>query len=161
MDSMAWNEVLQRYEEGPAALAAAVEGLDDAQLDWRPRPGKWSIREIVAHLADAELVYTHRMRKVVAEPGGLLTMFDQDRWVDGLFASEMPVQDTIAVVAAIRRFHIHTLRRLSPDALERAGTHEEDGPVTVAALCQKVTDHLYHHLAQIQERRAAVLDSRK
>ncbi|MCL6516277.1 DinB family protein [Alicyclobacillus sp.] len=156
MEEERWSEVLRRYEQGPVALAKAVEGLGDEALDWRPRPGKWSIRQIVVHLADTEMVYTHRMRRAVAEPGSLLTVFDQDRWVDHLFASKVPVRDAIAVISAIRAFHIHTLRRLSPAALTQTGTHETDGPVTAAELCQKVTDHLYHHLAQIEERRAAL-----
>lgn len=75
-------ELIRKYLDGPGDLIAAVEGLTDAELDKRIEPGKWSIRQQVNHLADAEMNLIHRMKKVIAEDNPLLPAFDQDKWLE-------------------------------------------------------------------------------
>ena len=73
------REPLPLLTAAPATLAALLEGVPPALWDRRPAPGKWSIREIVAHLADDELVGAYRIRLILAAPGTAIQAFDQDR----------------------------------------------------------------------------------
>src|SRR3970282_1922250 len=75
---------LKMQATAPAKLARAVRGLRPAQLRRRPRPGKWSVQEIVAHLADTELVYGFRLRMMLAQSGCPLQAYDQDQWAETL-----------------------------------------------------------------------------
>ena len=63
-----------------AKLKKLIHGLTPKQLKWKPEPGKWSIAEIVAHLADAEIVGSWRMRSIIGESGTTIQPFDQDAW---------------------------------------------------------------------------------
>lgn len=152
-------KTIQAYEEGVDRLVEAVQGLTKEQMDIPRAPGKWTIRQIVAHLADTEMVYTHRMRKVIAEGGGALTGFDQDQWVAELFAAEMPVSAAIGLIQSLRAYHVLVLRRLPLEAYERQGQHETDGSVTAFALLEKITNHLVHHVSQIDEIRTRIVKS--
>jgi hypothetical protein len=76
--------LLERYRRGPEVLAVVLTGVFGEEEDFLPAPGKWSIRQIVAHLADAELVAAHRFRQVIAEDNPMLVAFDQDAWTRNL-----------------------------------------------------------------------------
>jgi uncharacterized damage-inducible protein DinB len=144
------SALIERYQEGISALSDAVEGLSAEDLNLRLAPGKWSIRQIVAHLLDAELVYLHRIRKVIAEHGGLLTSFSQDAWVEAFSTDTVPLEVSVNLFTALRTYHTALFQSLSPDVFLRTGTHEEAGSMTAFALLEKVTDHLYHHVSQIE-----------
>src|ERR1039458_4940011 len=72
--------LLERFRRGPELLAVVLTGVFGEEEDFLPAPGKWSIRQIVAHLADAEMVGAHRFRQVIAEDNPTLMAFDQDAW---------------------------------------------------------------------------------
>ena len=144
------NSLLQQYEAGALALEEAVFCLTPDQLDFHPLPGKWSIRQIAAHLADTELMYTSRIRKIAAEHSGLLVNFEQDEWVDRLGAEDLPIRLAVELIGATRRWQAFLLRRLPMESYQLTGTHELDGEVSLYALVDKVSGHLYHHLAQIR-----------
>src|SRR5580692_10955536 len=87
------SELLERYRRGPEVLAMVLTGVFGEEEDFTAAPGKWSIRQIVAHLADAELVGAHRFRQVIAEDGPTLIAFDQDAWTQKLdYAHRKPKQ---------------------------------------------------------------------
>ena len=146
-------EWIEQYEVGADVVMEAVMGLSEEQLTKRPNPEKWSIREIVAHLTDTEIVMVHRMRTVMAEGKGILTVFSQDEWIDELAAAKMPVSVAIDTLRALRAYHAATLRQLPEKDLvtlmERTGTHEADGDLSAFHLLQKAVTHLHHHTRQI------------
>lgn len=148
-------DVLRGYLDGVEALVDATKDVTQEQLDWKPSPEKWSIRQIVAHLADVELVYVHRIRKTIAEASPLLTAFDQDAWVNTLFANEVSVNVAIDVIRSLRRFNEAALRNVSEEAFTRTGQHETDGPFTAFDMLAKLNQHLYHHIDQITHLRNA------
>ena len=87
------SDLLERFRRGPELLAMALTGVFGEEEDFVTAPGKWSIRQIVAHLADTELVYAHRMRQMVAEENPTLIAFDQDAWTKNLdYARRKPKQ---------------------------------------------------------------------
>ncbi|HVO60207.1 MAG TPA: DinB family protein [Terriglobales bacterium] len=71
---------LDDAEKGPRKLAAAVSGLPDRVLRYKPSPEKWCILEIVGHLADVELIYSHRLRQMLADKKPVIAPIDQDDW---------------------------------------------------------------------------------
>jgi len=148
-------EALRSYLDGIGALEDATKDLTQEQLDWKLRPEKWSIRQIVAHLADVEMVYVHRIRKTIAEPSTLLTAFDQDAWVNTLSANHVSLAVAIDVIKSLRRFNEVALRNLSEEVLMQSGQHETDGPLTAFQLLSKLNQHLHHHILQIAELRNA------
>src|SRR5438067_13494299 len=91
MNSLA--EDLERFRRGAELLATVLTGAAGEEVDYSPAPGKWSIRQIMAHLADSELVVAHRMRQVIAEDNPTLVWFDQDLWTKNLdYARRKPAQ---------------------------------------------------------------------
>ena len=91
MNSLA--EDLERFRRGAEVLATVLTGAAGEEIDFAPVPGKWNIRQIMAHVADSELVGAHRLRLVIAEDNPVLTGFDQDAWTRNLdYARRKPTQ---------------------------------------------------------------------
>src|SRR5712692_12043814 len=87
------SELLERFRRGPEVLAVVLTGAAGEEVDFVTAPGKWSIRQIMAHLADGELVGAHRFRQVIAEDNPTLIAFDQDAWTKNLdYARRQPKQ---------------------------------------------------------------------
>lgn len=148
-------ELIERYLGGVERFERRLLDLDDAQLDTYFRPeagvGRWSCRVLVGHVADAELVQAHRMRRAVAEDRPVFAMWDENAFIDsGLYAGEAggadrPVAGSVAVVHTVRLWMADWLRSLAPEAFGRQALHPEAGPVTVARLLAGATWHLEHH----------------
>ncbi len=143
------EQLLLRYEAGVNLLRETLAGVSRDLLDFKPAPGKWTIRELTAHITDTEIVAVHRMRTVAAEREGLLTVFDQDAWINELFGAQMPVELALSCLAALRSYHAFALRRLDASAFSFTGSHEVSGSVSLQKMIQGFTDHLEHHAAQI------------
>jgi len=130
--------------------------LDRPALGAREIPSKWTIQEIVCHVADSETVGAIRIRLALAEPGAAFPGYDQGRFAEGLgYASfDAPlVRDTLDLFSRLRSISARLLRRATPEAWKRAGVHPEWGPVTLRQLLELYADHGERHLEQILERR--------
>lgn len=143
------EDLLEQYQNGPVLLSNSLLGISEEDLERALAPGKWTIRQIVAHLADTEISYTFRLRKILAEKTGLLTVFEQDQWVSELSANQIPVAVSVKLIQALRDFNFIALQQLPPERFLETGIHETDGTVSAYQLLQKVTDHLVHHVDQI------------
>jgi len=87
------SELLERFRRGAELVAVSITGAAGSEVDFVPQPGQWSIRQIVAHLSDSEIVGTMRMRRVIAEDDPKLEAFDQDAWTKNLdYARRKPSQ---------------------------------------------------------------------
>lgn len=144
-------ELIAKYADQPGDLIAAVEGLTDSELDKRPAAGKWSIREQVNHLADVEINYVQRMKKVIAEDKPLLPAFDQDRWAKSLFYDKSSVDDSIATVFTLRIAMARVLRGLNNNDFDKYGIHTENGKVTLLNLLEMAINHSEHHAKAIEK----------
>lgn len=134
----------------PARLARLLRGVPRPRLARRPAPGKWSVAEIVAHLADVELVAGYRLRLVVGAPGTPIQPFDQDRWaVAGRYGKRDPKR-SLAHFSALREANLAFYRSLAPAQRKRYGMHAERGRETVADIFQLLAGHDLNHLRQIE-----------
>src|ERR1019366_2911046 len=97
----------------PAKLGKVLKGISPARARKRPAPGKWSIAEIVAHLADAELVGAYRIRAILGAPGGPIIGFDQDVWVTALHYDKQNLREAIAQYRALRDANLALLKTLT------------------------------------------------
>ncbi len=137
-------------EEQLSALEKEIAGLDDAILRRPEKPGKWSILQVLQHLADSELVVRYRMRLVLAQPGAEILAYDQDLWADGLHYNEAELADTLELLRGLREANLKMLRSLSDEQMERCGLHNERGPESVRKMMRMTAGHDLLHRNQIK-----------
>jgi hypothetical protein len=148
------QDQLERFRRGPEVLATVLTGAAGEEVDWPPAAGKWTIRQIMAHLADAELVYAHRLRLVIAENDPPLTSFDQDLWARNLdYARRKPTQ-SLETLRRLRAENYELLRGIDEPGFERAGVHSEHGPMRLRDLLKTMCEHVESHARQVQTIRA-------
>lgn len=147
--------LIERYVQGSSRFERRVLDLTDGQLDTCFRPeagvGRWSCRMLMGHVADAELVLTHRMRRAVAETNPLLAVWDENAFIDsGIYGDEttgkgLPVAGHVALIHTVRLWTADWLRTLDESALQSKALHPERGPQTVHLILTYATWHLEHH----------------
>ena len=148
------TEDLERFRRGAELLATVLTGAAGEEVDFAPAPGKWSIRQIMAHLADSELVGAHRLRAVIAEENPTLTAYDQDAWAKNLdYARRKPTQ-SLETFRRLRAENYELLKDLPETVFERGGLHTGDGPRTLRSLLEGYADHAENHARQLQAVRA-------
>lgn len=155
----AYVEALQALLEGrdpvavlratPDALAAALRPWSNEQLDRPESRGKWAARDVVAHLADSELVGGFRLRMVLAHDRPPLAGYDQDLWVDGLRYRDTRVADSLEQFTALRRANLRHWERMTDEQLARVGLHGERGEESLALMRRLYAGHDLMHLRQL------------
>jgi hypothetical protein len=142
---------LDEAEKGPKMLAAAVSGLPDKVLRYKPAPDKWCILEIVGHLADVEIIYAYRMRQMIADKKPVIAPVDQDDWARNLGYLEAVPAELVAQYGLNRHHNLRVLRRLKPGDLSRSAHHpERQANVDLEDMVQRLAKHDANHLAQIE-----------
>ena len=147
--------LLERFRRGPEVLAVVLTGVFGDEEDFAIAPGKWSIRQIIAHLADAELVGAHRFRQVIAEDNPTLIAFDQDAWARNLDYNQRKPKQSLESFRRIRAENYELLNRLPETAFDRAGNHTENGAMSLRKLLEGYAQHVESHARQLQEIREA------
>ncbi|MBZ5718886.1 MAG: DinB family protein [Acidobacteriia bacterium] len=143
---------LDLAEKSPKQIAAAVSGLPDKTLRYKPAPGKWCILEILAHLADIEILYAYRMRQMLADEKPVIAPIDQDAWARNLGYMESSPMELVALYGLNRHANLQLLRRLKAADLEKSAYHpEKKNQVTVAEIVQMMSKHDPNHLEQIEK----------
>jgi hypothetical protein len=150
------RDPLESMAEMPAALRRAVAGLSAEQQAAPERPGKWSVLEVVQHLADAELVGAFRFRMVLAHDAPALPGYDQDLWAERLHYAESDLATALADFTTLRASNLRLLRRATPDDLRRIGRHAERGDESLSKLVSMYAGHDLVHLRQIDRIRRAI-----
>lgn len=155
------TELLERFRRGPELVAVATTGVAGEQLDFSPAPGKWSIRQIVWHLADAELVGAVRLRRVIAEDDPVLEAYDQDAWTSRLGYSKRRFSPALEAFRRVRTENYELLKDLPEEAFSRTGRHTESGPLTLLDLVRLQAEHAERHARQIFEIRRLYKEARQ
>jgi hypothetical protein len=139
---------LQR--DAPQILAGLIEGRTEEVLIRRPAPGKWSVRAIVAHMAEDELVSTWRYRQMIENSGAVLPGFDQDEWARLGDYESWTAREALEMFRLLREANLRMLGRLTPEEWQRHGRHEERGRMTVEDLARHMAGHDQNHIAQVR-----------
>ncbi|MEM6778331.1 MAG: DinB family protein [Planctomycetota bacterium] len=148
--------LIDAYSTGSVTLHAAMQTVDDHQLDLQPIEGKWSIREVVCHLADSEIVYADRIKRVLAEDNATFFEADPEQFRRSLRVKDRNIEAELNVVELIREHMAPILRSMDRRDFQRMGHHSLDGPMTIMTLLQRITDHIPHHVRFINEKVAAM-----
>jgi uncharacterized damage-inducible protein DinB len=152
-DQYTTEELLDAYRAAPARLRATLPGLSLDELRQHPRPGKWSVMEIVVHMTDSELIGAGRIRLAIAQPGAQFVGYNQDRWAEALAYQKYAIEDLNVVLDLFQRLRetsYFLLARPTPDEwVNRGGIHPEYGAITLRNLLELYADHGERHIGQI------------
>ena len=132
-----------------ARLAEFYKQLGPAGLEKSPAPGKWSPREIFAHLADCEIAFAFRLRQTLAEDNHVIQPFDQEHWARTYAAYDASA--AVATFSAVRRWNLSLIHGISAENLRKSVTHPERGAMTFAAIVETMAGHDLNHLQQLEK----------
>ena len=150
------REPIAVLRETPTAAARAIEGLTASQLRKPEAPGKWSIAQVLQHLADSDLVWGWRVRLILAQDRPALTGYDQDLWAERLHYADADAAQALEELRVLRRGNLGLIERATPQDLKRVGVHSERGEESVEYLIGLYAGHDLLHLRQIARIRASL-----
>ncbi len=131
-------------------LARLIKGVPTSKLRKRPAPDKWSVSEIVAHLADAEIAIGWRLRLILGAPGTPIAAFDQDSWVTSLHYEKRDPRKSVEQFRVLREADLALLRSLTPQQWKHYGMHAERGQESIEHIVRLIAGHDLNHLGQIE-----------
>lgn len=143
------RDPLQVLETTPVVVANILAGLDPESLTRREAPDKWSMVHVVRHLADSELVWGYRLRRIAAEDQPPIQGYDQDRWADGLKYQDADIGESLEELRVLRRGHVRLIRSLTPAERKRIGVHTERGQESIEHMIPLYAGHDLLHLNQL------------
>ena len=139
---------LEVISETPRRLAQLLETIGEARENLSPAPGKWSARDILAHLADSEVVFAFRLRQSMAQDHHVIEPFDQDLWAQPYAAYH--ARSALATLTAVRAWNIALIRSVSPATLAKRLTHPERGEMTFQTVVETMAGHDLNHIRQVE-----------
>lgn len=133
----------------PARLRAAVLGLTEEQLDTPYRPGGWTVRQLVHHVADSHLNSYIRFRWAMTEDNPTIKTYQETRWAELEDARTAPVEVSLALLESLHDRWVRLLRSMTPEDFSRPLTHPENGPMSMDGLLNIYGWHGRHHVAHV------------
>ena len=147
---LAGKDPIRTQTETAKRLARLLKRGTPAKLKKRPAPDKWSVVEILAHLADVEMVTGWRLRSILGAPGTPIQAFDQDAWAaSGQYTKRDP-RKSLEQFRVLREANLALLKPLSPEQRKFFGMHAERGEESIERLTQMIAGHDINHLEQIE-----------
>jgi hypothetical protein len=153
---MSIKKLLADYKNGPVVLRSVLSGMTPEQVDAAPVPGKWSTRQVICHLADAELLYVDRFKRILAEDQPPLRAMDPDDYVAKLAIPDRDLNVELDTIEIVRRHMVGILDHMPEADFQRTGVHSADGPLTLQTLLERITRHIPHHARTIVDKRRAL-----
>jgi hypothetical protein len=145
------KDALKTQSATPKRLESLAKRAAAAKLRKRPAPDKWSVGEILAHLADTEIVVGWRIRSILGEPGTPIQAFDQDAWAAaGNYAKRDP-RKSIEQFRAVRDANVALYKSLSPEQWKYFGMHAERGEESLQRILHMMAGHDLNHISQIEQ----------
>ena len=135
-------------EMTPVTIARLILGCDAAQLTRAPAPGKWSLRDILCHLADCEITFAFRLRQTIAEAHHRIQPFDQDAWTSAY--GQLDARDALDAFTAFRRWNLLFIDAVGPAGEQKRVLHPERGEMTFKTIVETMAGHDINHLRQIE-----------
>jgi hypothetical protein len=153
------DNLLERFRRGAEMIAATTSGLSAPEADFTPAPGKWTVRQIVAHLADVEVVSASWFRRVIAESEPVLARFDQDRWCAALGYCDRRIPEALDMLRMVRGANFELLKS-QDDQYFRRTAHLAGATVSLLDLLRDFTGHTESHARQIEFNREKYRENR-
>lgn len=140
---------LQAYLHTHQQLQEAIQSLSEEQLTWKAAPDKWSVTEVLSHLADHNIVVSFRIRAIISGATVQLPAFDQDPWVSSAKANQGSSSDILAVFQALLVYNHLLFQRLDVTDWEKTGVNFKGQVLTLRDVVKSFVAHVQHHLGQI------------
>jgi DinB superfamily len=144
------RDPLRLQQAAPKKLAALIRGKTRKQLSRRPAPDTWSIAEIMAHLADAELAISWRLRQVLSNNAIPIQAYDQDLWARTFDYSRRDPRQSLNTFRVLREANLALLKSVPRKLWDNYGIHQERGNETVSHVMRMVAGHDLNHLRQVE-----------
>jgi DinB superfamily len=144
------KQPLEVQASTPGQLERLIKGLSMTKLRERPAADKWSVSEIVAHLADAEIVTGFRMRLILGAPGAPIAAYDQNSWVTSGHYEKRDPRKSVEQFRVLREANLALLESLTPEQWKHYGMHSERGQETMELIVRMAAGHDINHLQQIE-----------
>ena len=145
------KDVMKVHAQTPKKLVRMIAGASPAKLRKRPAPDKWSINEIIAHLADVEMVGGFRIRLILGAPGTTIVGFDQDAWASSGYYQKRDPRQSLEQFRILREANLRLLKLLTPEQWKQYGMHTERGQESVQHIVRMFAGHDLNHLQQIEK----------
>jgi len=143
------NELLQQYENGPQLLANALNKYPRHMWKYKPTRDKWSIHEILIHLADSEIQSHVRCRMIIAEPGTTIPNHDVHQWSVALIYLDRDVDEAIEAIKLMRRLNLQLLKSVADSSWLKFCIHSARGKMTLVDWLVTYAAHIPHHIEQL------------
>src|SRR4051812_3983536 len=153
-------DLLERFRRGAELLAVATTGAAGPELDFHAGDGQLSVRQIVCHLADAEIVGAMRLRQIIAEDHPVLQYFDDEAWAVKLDYHKRKISQALDNFRRLRSENYELLKDLDESSFARVGMHSKDGPMSLHQVVVWYAQHLEDHVREIQKIRAIYRESK-
>ncbi len=144
------QDPIAMQRQAPGILALLIHSVPVAKLKAAPAPGKWSVTEILMHLAEDELTSTWRYRQMLQHDAPELSGFDQDLWARLSDYASWDPQDALAMFRLLREANLKMFANLTSEQWDRHGIHTERGKITIRDLCRHMAAHDINHIEQIR-----------
>jgi uncharacterized damage-inducible protein DinB len=144
------QEPMKVQAETPKRLASLVKSASAGKLRERPAADKWSVGEILAHLADSEIVVGWRVRSILGAPGTPIQAFDQDAWAEAGHYAQREARESLEQFRALREGNLALYRSLTPEQWQQYGMHAERGQESVEKIVRMMAGHDINHTKQIE-----------
>ncbi|MCL5288507.1 MAG: DinB family protein [Acidobacteria bacterium] len=154
------TEKIAAYAAGPALLADALKQFPREMWQWKPARNRWSIHEILVHLADSESNAYLRARRFLAEPGQPVMAYDQDLWAEKLDYHSQNPDDAVALVQLVRKMTHAIIRDLPDGVWARTALHPEHANYTFDRWLEIYSRHIHGHIEQMKKNHSAWLADR-
>ncbi|MFB9329381.1 DinB family protein [Paenibacillus aurantiacus] len=141
---------IQSYLDTHLQLTRAIAGLNEEQLKWKESETKWSVAEVLAHLADHNIVVSFRIRDILADTKAQLPAFNQDLWVSGQHANDSDVYEILDAFWGLLRYNGQLFRRLGEAEFDKSGINFKGETVRVRDIIRGFSKHVQTHLNQIE-----------
>jgi hypothetical protein len=143
------NKLIAKIAALPGEIEAAVKGLNDSQLDTPYGPGKWTLRQVVHHLADAHITAFYRCKLVLTEDHPTIKPYNQDLWATLPDTIAAPIEPSLLIVRGVHDRWSRLLRSVPETAWSRLGHHIVRGDVTLESLLGIYAEHGEKHVGTI------------
>ncbi len=148
------NRLLEIYIGSHEKINNAITNLSEAELNFKPASDKWSIRQILNHLCDSELMAITRMLRIITEEIPSLLAYDQNKWAEKFFYEHLDEKGALLIFGLMRTRMYHLFTLLSIETWSRKGIHSEKGEVTLFEMLKTYSEHGEKHLQQINNIRS-------
>ncbi|WP_044207911.1 DinB family protein [Flammeovirga sp. OC4] len=144
------KQLIQKYSKAPQLLRAKASTFNEEELQFKPSPNKWSIKEIIIHLADSEVNAFLRYRTIIAEPTNDTFVVDEWKWSQELKYQNQPLDHYLNLFESLRSITVHQLQLCEESDWDKYVIHKDFGKITLKMWLELYVDHFEQHMNQIE-----------